>query len=180
MDTETRINFNLESCGIYGVLTQTLAHAVTDRGLQEIASFDITSEAKMDDVIAVINSNAIKKVHTHSPADDREKGQWQSKLFDMDSTIILVSVTSQYNWDVKGASKNRKALDDIMAAIKKVLPIMKSEDPNVVPVNFWAIDAQGRVTCRTRRITVPSWEDVRLNYTSKAREGLESLMGLWP
>ncbi|KKK66217.1 hypothetical protein LCGC14_2966310, partial [marine sediment metagenome] len=26
----------------------------------------------------------------------------------------------------------------------------------------------------------PSWKDVRLNYTSKAREGLESLMGLWP
>ncbi|KKK57263.1 hypothetical protein LCGC14_3056210, partial [marine sediment metagenome] len=87
MDTETRLNFNLENCGVYGVLTQNLAHAMIDRGLQELASFDITSEAKMDDVIAVINSNAIKKVYTHSPADDREKGQWQYKLFDMDSTI---------------------------------------------------------------------------------------------
>ncbi|KKK61545.1 hypothetical protein LCGC14_3013270, partial [marine sediment metagenome] len=180
MDTETRINFNLESCGIYSTLSQRLAYTVIDRGFQELSSFDIISEAKMDDVIAVINSEAIKKVYTHSPADEREKEQWQSKLFDMDNTVISVSVTSQYNWDVKGASKNRKVLDDIMAAIKKALPVMKSEDPNVVPVNFWAIDMQGRVTCRTRRIAVPSWKDVRFNYTSKAREGLESLMGLWP
>ncbi|KKK56773.1 hypothetical protein LCGC14_3061170, partial [marine sediment metagenome] len=180
METETRIDFNLDGCGIYGVLSQTMIHATLDRGLQEIASFDVTSEAKMDAVLKVINSDAIKKVYTHSPTDEREKVQWQYKLFDMGDTVILVSVSSQYNWDVKGASKNRKALDDIMAAIKKVLPIMTSEDPNIVPVNFWAIDVQGRVTCRTRRIAVPSWGDVLPNYSTKAREGLESLMNLWP
>ena len=134
----------------------------------------------MDKVLAVINSRAVEKVYTHTPTDEREKEQWHYKFFDMRNTVIIVSVSSQYNWDVKGASTNREALDDIMTAIKDVLPIMKSEDPNVVPVNFWAINAQGRVTCRTRRIVVPPWGDVHLNYTSKARDGLESLMNLWP
>ncbi len=180
MDSETRLSFNLEACGIYGILPQTLSHAALERGLHEIASFDITSEAKMDAVVKVINSNDSAEVHTHAPADEREKGQWQYKLFDMGDTLILVNVTSIYNWDVRGVSKDRKALDAIMTSIKAVLPIMKSGDPNVVPVNFWAIDARGGVTCRTRRIAVPSWDDVRLNYTTKARDGLESLMGLWP
>ena len=180
MDSETRLNFNLDNCGLYGLLPQTMAHMMIDRGLQELASFNITSEAKMDEVVKVINLEAVKKTYTHSPADEREKGHWQYKLFDMDNTVIIVNVTSQYNWDVRGASKNRKALDDIMAAIKKALPIMKSEDPNVVPVNFWAMKENGSVTCRTRRIAVPSWDNVRLNYTSKARDGLDSLMGLWP
>ncbi len=157
-----------------------MVYTAIDRGLQELASFDATSETKMDAVIEVINSEAVRKTYTHSPVDEREKGQWEYKFFDMNDTVILVSVTSQYNWDVKGASKNREALDNIMAAIKKVLPIMKSEDPNVVPVNFWAINEQGRVTCRTRRISVPSWDSVLLNYPTKAREGLESLMNLWP
>ncbi|KKL51977.1 hypothetical protein LCGC14_2290080 [marine sediment metagenome] len=180
MDTETRINFNLDNCGIYGMLPQTFSQAAIDRGLQEIASFDVTSEAKMEAVIKVINADAVKKVYTHTPTDEREKGQWQYKFFDLGDTLILVNVTSRYNWDVRGASNNRKSLDTIMEAIKKVTPIMKSEDPNIVPVNFWAIDTQGRVTCRTRRISVPSWSDVSFNYTAKARAGLESLMNLWP
>ena len=180
MDAETRLNFNLENCGIYGVLGQTFVQLALERGLPELASFDVTSEAKMDAVIEVINSEAITKVYTHTPVDAREKGQWHYKLFDLGNTLILVNVTSQYNWDVRGISRSRTALDGIMAAIKKALPIMKSEDPNVVPVNFWALTEQGRVSCRTRRITVPSWYGVRLGYTSKARDGLESLMNLWP
>lgn len=179
-NAQTRITFNLDNCNIYGILPQNMAHAVIGRGLQEIASFDVTSEAKMEVVIKAIPISSDTKVYTHTPADKREEGQWHYKLFDMGNTVILVSVTSNYNWDVRGASKNRKALDDIMAAIRAALPIMKSEDPNVVPVNFWAMKENGSVTCRTRRIAVPSWDNVRLNYTSKARDGLESLMGLWP
>lgn len=180
MDSETRLNFNLDNCGIYGILGQTLVQTALDRGLPEIASFDVISEAKMEAVIKAIPTSSDTKVFTHTPVDEREKGQWHHKLFDMGNTVILVGLTSSYNWDVRGASKSRKALDDIMAAIKNVLPVMRSEDPNIVPVNFWAINAQGMVTCRTRRITVPSWDNVRLNYATKAREGLESLMNLWP
>ncbi|KKM24070.1 hypothetical protein LCGC14_1608840 [marine sediment metagenome] len=180
MDSETRLTFNMEVCGIYGMLPQTFSHLALDRGLAEISSFDITSEAKMDAVLKVIPMDSDTRVYTHTPADEKEKGQWHYKLFDLGDTLILVNVTSTYNWDVRGVSKNRKALDAIMAAIKAVLPIMKSEDHNVVPVSFWAIDALGVVTCRTRRIVVPSWNEVRLNYTAKARDGLESLMGLWP
>lgn len=180
MDAETRINFNLDQAGMYGLLSQTMIHAALDRGLQELASFDVISEAKMYDVVKVIPTNGDIKVFTHIPADKREDGQWHHKLFDMGNTVVLVGLTSAYNWDVRGVSRNRKALDDIMTAIKAVLPIMKSEDPNIVPVNFWAINEQGRVTCRTRRIAVPSWDSVRLNYATKARDGLESLMSLWP
>jgi len=180
MDTETRVNFNLEHCGIYSILSQRFSYMAVSRGLQELSSFDIISEAKMDAVVKVINSDAVQKVHTHTPIDKREQEQWQQKVFDLGDTMILVSVSSNYNWDVRGVSNNRKALDDIMEAIKKALPVMKSEDPNVVPVNFWAINEQGRVSCRTRRIAVPPWGDVRLNYTTKARDGLEGLMNLWP
>ena len=180
MDTETRVNFNLEHCGIYSILSQRFSYMAVSRGLQELSSFDTISEAKMDAVVKVINPDAVQKVHTHTPTDKREQEQRQQKVFDLGDTMIFVSVSSNYNWDVRGVSNNRKALDDIMEAIKKALPVMKSEDPNVVPVNFWAINEQGRVSCRTRRIAVPPWGDVRLNYTTKARDGLEGLMNLWP
>ncbi|KKL74114.1 hypothetical protein LCGC14_2068090, partial [marine sediment metagenome] len=97
MDTETRLAFGLGDCSIYGVLSQIMMQAVLERGLQEIASFDVTSEANIDAVVRVINSDAIKKTYTHSPADEREKGQWEYKLFDMGDTVIVVSVSSQYN-----------------------------------------------------------------------------------
>ena len=179
MATETRINFNLEGCGVYGILSQTLVHAALERELQEIASFDVTSEATMEAVVEAIPSSNDTKIFTHTPVDKREEGRWHYKLFDLGHTLIIVSLTSQYNWDIRGASKNRKALDDIMAAIKAVLPVMKSDDPNIVPVNFWSLAPNG-VTCRTRRIAVPPWDTVHLNYSSKTREGLTNLMGLWP
>jgi len=180
VDSETRLNFNLDQCGLYGIPSQVMIQAVLDRGLQEMASFDTRSAATMDDLMKVIPISGDTKVYTHTPGEEREKGQWCYKLFDMGDTLIYVALNGRYSWDVRGAAKSRETLDTIMKAVQAILPIMKSDDPNVVPVNFWSVSVQGSVKCRTRRITVPSWDDVRPNYASKTQAGLESLMNLWP
>ena len=180
MDTKTHINFNLGStCGLHGIVTQTMYQAALDRGLLELASHDIRSETTLEDLTKAIPVTAETKVRTYMPVDESERSKWSARLFDMGNMLIFLGFNNIYNWEIMGVAKSRSKLDKVMKAIQKALPAMKSEDPNVVPVNFWS-QAPSGVVCRTRRIFVPSWDDVNINYAGKTREGLETLMGLWP
>jgi hypothetical protein len=52
-----------------------------------------------------------------------------------------------------------------------------SARPNVVPMVFWHLAADG-ARHSVRNIDAPAWEDIRLNYSSPARDGLERLIGM--
>ncbi len=180
MDALTNIQFDTGGCNLYGLPRALLYHKILDRGLSESSTLDLSSEGKMEGVIDAINAAGSAQVITHLPADEKEKGTWEARLFDLEDTVIFVSQNSVYSWDVMGASKHRAKLDTIMSAIHKALPPMKSDDPNIVPVNFWSLSPDGRVRCRVRRVGVPAWKDVTDNYAEKTAAELDSLMGLWP
>lgn len=177
MDAQTAFNFNLDNLGLRGMMTQTLYHTALERGWTELASHDIRSETRMADIEKVMPK--VKTVRSYLPVEESERNSWQAKLFDLDDIMVFLGIGSTYNWEVMGAGADRAKLDKLMKAIKDALPLMKSKDPHIVPVNFWSLSPDG-VKCRTRRIAVPSWGDVSLNYATKTRTGLEDLMGLWP
>lgn len=176
---ETRLNYNLDNLGLRGMLVQTLYQQALDRGLHEFASHEIRSEATMKEVSELIPMSMNRQEYAYMPVAEHERTQWQARYFDLDDLVIFVGVANTYNWDIMGAARDRQRLDAAMKALYDGLPVMKSKDPNIVPVNFWSLAPNG-VVCRTRRITVPAWDDVHLNYAGKTRKGLEDLMGLWP
>ncbi len=179
-ETQTNINFNMaERIGLQGLLTQRFFQAALTRGLKEVSTFDIRSEATLANVDKLFAQTKDVTRFAYLPADPLERARYSAYLYDLGDTLIFTGFNDRYNWETMGVGSDRKKLDKLMAKVMKALPIMKSADPNVVPVNFWA-KAGPNVRVRVRRIHVPSWEGMAINYTEPTRDHLARMMRLQP
>lgn len=176
----THLNFNMaDRIGLKGLLTQRFFHAALERGLREVSTFDTRSEATLEDVDKLFSS--IKNVtrFAYLPIDPLERALFAAYMYDLGDMLIFVGFNNRYNWETMGVAKDRARLDMAMAAVKMTLPIMKTGDPNIIPINFWSMSGDD-VRVRVRRIEVPSWVDMAINYTEPTREQLVKLMTLRP
>jgi len=180
METNTNLTFNIgDRIGLQGLLTQRFFHAALERGLKEVSTFDIRSEAVLDDVDKLFTDMKDVTRYAYLPADPPERARYAAYMYDLGDTLIFAGFNSRYNWETMGVGRYREKLDATMAKVMEALPLMRSGDPNIVPVNFWSGTADN-VRVRVRRIYVPSWTDMAINYTEPTKEQLIKLMEVWP
>lgn len=67
--------------------------------------------------------------------------------------------------------------DDLLAELKELVPEADHSDPSVVSVTFWSLSQHGPSSIR-RNLDVPSWNEIKLNYTKKTLAPLEKLMNV--
>jgi hypothetical protein len=68
--------------------------------------------------------------------------------------------------------------EDVLAAekiVQKAAPKMENDKKNVTPIHFWTNSGNGPVEV-TRRIAVPDWDEIQINYNSEVREKLDHMM----
>lgn len=180
MEATTHLNFNMgDRIGLQGLLTQRFFHTALERGLKEVSTFDIRSEAVLEDIDKLFADMKDVTRYAYLPADPLERARYAAYMYDLTDTLIFAGFNSRYNWETMGVGRDREKLDGLMTKVMKVLPLMKTDNPNIVPVNFWS-GTGDTVRVRTRRIAVPTWEDMAINYTQPTREQLVTLMGLKP
>ncbi|KKK67959.1 hypothetical protein LCGC14_2948850, partial [marine sediment metagenome] len=125
----TNVNFNLEQLGCKAGITQRFYQLALTKNLHEFSVHEVRSEANMEATIKAISP--IKESYTHLPLDASKRAQNQVRIFDLEDTIILISVWDQY-YTITGAGEAREKLDEVMSNIRKALPPTKPSDPNTV------------------------------------------------
>lgn len=180
MADATHINYALEHAGPRNLLAQILPGLALERGYTEFRSHEISSETTLAKLMEVFEGKKVASVRTSAPGPESERRWWVTRIIDLGDALVLLKLYSTYNWDISVLGRSVTVVDSIMAELIKALPQMKSEDPKVVPVNFWSRAPNGAAQSRVRRISVPPWDTVIGNYAEKARTELDALMNLWP
>jgi len=97
----------------------------------------------------------------------------------MDGGDSLVSIThwGQYENGFSIAGRTPQQVAEILAWFVQRFPVLTVEDPDVVPIKFWALTKTG-VSHRTRLIEAPLWDNIALNYTERTSNGLAEVLDM--
>lgn len=109
----TNMTFNFEGFDSWKqALRQRFFQQTIERNFHEHSTYNAQSEAEIEKVVKAIPTT--KEHYTYLPLKDPE--HTQHHLFDLGDTLILVSLTAQYSYNITGASEKREKLDKIMAS----------------------------------------------------------------
>jgi len=76
------------------------------------------------------------------------------------------------------AAGSCEPIDALLALLRKELPTPDPSSAHEVTVTFWTYGPNGPMPS-WRSIAVPSWDEIRENYSANTRAGLDSLMSGW-
>ena len=170
--------FDLNRITVAGYPSLMFVNQVFQRELTETANFDRSSTTSIDEVLANLELSGARII-THHMMPKRPDA-YRDYFIDMGDTILSISRSGSFSFNVAGASKDRETLDALMNKILALLPLLKAKADNIIPITYWAL-AGGNAVRRIRYGTVPVWDDsVALNYTESARTELTSLMVMRP
>lgn len=105
---------------------------------------------------------------------DHDEGRW---VFEIEGALARLHV--RHDGRVAGslAARTPELLDRAEEALRCLVPPEDSGagQATKVPVTFWSRSGE---FCRatTRRLAVPSWDEIRLNYTASTRDALSVLL----
>lgn len=95
---------------------------------------------------------------------------------DMFVRLWWYSYAAEIGWDVVG--KDMAAVQTLESTIDSMVPRISHDEENIVPVTFWALDARGEPTGRTRKIEISPWDNIQDNYPAEVRAHLQELIDL--
>lgn len=177
MSFEHGITFDpaMLSCG--RILNQKFLAEALARGLSEFREYSVESEAPRSVAVAAATEGCMvaERVHFLDVRDPDE----EKYFFDSGDVLVYYAYYGNYACHIDVAAATAEKADATIQRFVKALPKIKHTDPDVVPVNFWAMTRLG-VNSRIRKIGAPAWGDIIANYTQKARIGLDEVMGLTP
>jgi hypothetical protein len=105
---------------------------------------------------------------------DHDEGRW---VFGLEGALVRLHIRHDGRISGSLAARTPDLLDRAEEALRCLVP---SEDAGAgqaatVPVTFWSCSGEfPRAT--TRRLSVPSWEEIRPNYTAHTRDALSGLL----
>jgi hypothetical protein len=76
---------------------------------------------------------------------------------------------------VRIAGPSEEAVKGVDTYIRSIASEIQDNKKNISPVHFWTNSGNGPVEV-TRRIAVPDWEEIKINYSSEVREKLDYMM----
>jgi hypothetical protein len=79
---------------------------------------------------------------------------------------------------LEAAAPSNDAIDALLGRLREQLPAPDPSSAHEVTVTFWTYGPNGPMPS-WRSIAVPSWDDIRANYSTTTRTGLERLMSAW-
>jgi len=91
----------------------------------------------------------------------------------LEPTMLVRLVGGRGHCTITVAGKHRDAVDAVLEDL--VVALREEECEHEVPVTFWA-NAAGRPVNPRRRISAPTWSEIRENYARSARTSLDELM----
>jgi len=102
-------------------------------------------------------------------------GTQREALLIRDGLVAMVELSGG-EATLRGAASTAEAIEEVFAEIRGLLPAT-APDPGkpMVPVTFWSNGTHGP-TRRTRRLSVPPWEDCHDNYPHVTADALRPLM----
>lgn len=162
------ITFNPDQMGTGSLTQQRFAQRMVERNYPSLGEFSEQSDA---DINAVLKALGGKEVYSYM----NDYG-FTVLVAINDAADVLIGNTMPGSFQVNIAARSLSKLQELMAALRKMIPPIRSDDRNIVPVNFWVQAPNGAATYRTRKVVVPTWEDVSANYPSDTRAALPDIM----
>jgi hypothetical protein len=95
-------------------------------------------------------------------------------LYPFDDAIAWVNA-SYGSTSVYIAGNDEAVVEKTFELVRQKAPEEEPPEDNKVYVTFWAAGQHGPVS-RRRKLEIPTWDDIVLNYTSKVRHELDTLM----
>jgi hypothetical protein len=117
-------------------------------------------DAEIRSALEILAENTAKNVHYVVFADD-------------DAVAQIRFAYGFVNIDVTGI--NNEAVDRVMNIAKGLAPEEETPEDASIYVTFWAHGAHGPVSQR-RKLDVPPWNDIQINYHTPTREHIAPLM----
>jgi hypothetical protein len=101
----------------------------------------------------------------------------EAVLFEVDDVLLPIHLYSG-NVFLIAAAASTEPIDRLLAKLRERLPAPDPSSSHEVTVTFWTYGPNGPMPS-WRSIAVPSWDEIRDNYSSETRTGLERLMSDW-
>jgi hypothetical protein len=101
----------------------------------------------------------------------------ESVLVEVDDVLLGINLFSGRVW-LEAAAASWAPIETLLARLHEQLPAPDPSSAHEVTVTFWTYGPQGPMPS-WRSIAVPSWDEIRDNYSTETRGGLERLMSGW-
>ncbi len=121
-----------------------------------------------------------KAQYTYEDGDSRKTRhglftEWDNTWGDVKGMAYIFQFP-QGGVTIHAAAGKREDLDHLVTGLRLAIPEAKLDNQeNRIPIRFWYLAPQGPVQT-IRKLSVPDWEDIRENYSSKTRTSLDQLM----
>jgi ATPase family protein associated with various cellular activities (AAA) len=99
---------------------------------------------------------------------------YENAVFEENGVLFLVNRGGSFI-NVSAAAADSAALDQALKSLRERFPLPDPSSSNDVPVTFWTYTPHGPQPS-WRAIGVPSWDDIRDNYSSSTKQALGELM----
>lgn len=172
MSAETLVTFNADELNRHSASAQLMFEHAIKRDYVHFAGNVRDSDTRGEEVVdALFGSTPV--CSTHHNANKTEI------IFAAPTLLVRLwwyTYAAEIGWDVVGSDMNEViALND---AIDELVPVIAHDEENIVPVTFWALDAQGNPQGRTRKVGINPWDVIQNNYPSTVRAHLQELVDL--
>jgi hypothetical protein len=104
------------------------------------------------------------------------QGPWGEEVVLEDDEICAYVSLSDGHLFAHVAGTDHDVVTDRLGAILRDVPRSAPGDEQRVPVSFWSLGEHGAIE-RSRKVEVPTWEEIGENYPPLTIDGLEPLMG---
>jgi hypothetical protein len=98
---------------------------------------------------------------------------WRSAILRMGACLVSLSLTDGL-LTARIAHRHAAELTDAFARLAVALPEAGAAE-RTVPVAFWAWN-EDRPSCLVRQLAVPSWDDIRANYSARTQHAVDWLV----
>ena len=101
----------------------------------------------------------------------------ESVLTEVEDVLLQINLFSGRVW-LEAAAPSAGPIDAVLERLREQLPAPDPSSAHEVTVTFWTYGPNGPMPS-WRSIAVPSWDEIRENYSRETRAGLEQLMTGW-
>lgn len=169
---EVLVTFNADEINRHSASSQMMYEQAVKRNYVHFAGNVRDSDTRGEDVVRELLADA-PVFSTHHNANKTEI------IFHPDNMLVRLwwySYAAEIGWDIAGQDMIK--VIDIERLINDMVPRISHDEENIVPVTFWALDARGEPTGRTRKIEITPWEVIQDNYPAEVRAHLQELVDL--
>ncbi len=175
-EMKTSLVFNLDQLHPAGYCHQEYMRRSIQKGRTIFRYCGANSETPTSDFVAALSP--VEQIYVGDAGNDR-----------CDVVCLLTLATGEdihvwhqgasMRYHVLIAGDSDEEVGRVLEQVRQLLPPLVIEEPNVVPVQFWATTAHGP-TYRMRQLAANNWEEIAKNYSQSTREQIQKLVRLQP